>query len=320
MLTSGTTGTPKRIPVSYANLEASLSGAAHYGSGQPEAPRLRSCVAILVAPIVRTSGMFRLILNMAEGRRVAMLERFEVAGLLRLLREYDARVLSLPPAALRMILDAGADPAPFRRVRAVICGTAPLTPELSDEFEAAYGVPVLGMYGATEFVGGVAGWTLPDYQRHREAKRGAVGRLHPGVEARVADPDTGRDVGPGEPGRLLVRTRQAADTAVRDRDGWIATSDLAKLDADGFLWILGRLDDVIIRGGFKISASAVSETLKGHPGVLDAGVVGLPDSRLGEIPVAAVQTASGARLDARGCSPGRGSASRRIRCRPASSR
>jgi acyl-CoA synthetase (AMP-forming)/AMP-acid ligase II len=297
MLTSGTTGTPKRVPVSYANLQASLSGSSHYGSGQPEAPRLRSGVAVLVAPILHTSGMFRLILNMSEGRRAAMLERFDVAGLLRLLAAYDARVLALPPTALRMILDAGADPALFRRVSAVICGTAPLAPELGDEFEAAYGVPVLGMYGATEFVGGVAGWTLAEHHKYRGAKRGAVGRLHPGVEARAVDPDTGRDVGFGEPGRLLVRTRQAAATAGRDADGWIATTDLAKLDADGFLWILGRLDDVIIRGGFKVSASAVSEVLKGHPGVLDAGVVGLPDGRLGEIPVAAVQAASGVRLD-----------------------
>lgn len=297
MLTSGTTGTPKRVPVSYANLQASLSGAGHYGSGQPAAPRLRSGVAILVAPILHTSGMFRLILNLAEGRKVAMLERFSVDGLLRLLRAYDARVLALPPTALRMILDAGAHPVLFRHVRAVICGTAPLAPELADEFEAVYGVPVLGMYGATEFAGGIAGWTLAQYQGYREAKRGAVGRLHPGVEARVVDPDTGADAGFGAAGRLLVRTTQAAATAGRDGDGWIATTDLAKLDADGFLWILGRLDDVIIRGGFKVSASAVSETLKGHPAVFDAGVVGLPDDRLGEIPVAAVQPASGVRLD-----------------------
>jgi long-chain acyl-CoA synthetase len=305
MLTSGTTGTPKRVPIGYANLEASLSGSSHYGSGQPEAVRLRSGVAILTAPILHTSGMFRLILNMAEGRRVAMLERFSVDGLLRLLREYDAQVLALPPTALRMILDAGADRAAFRKVRAVISGTAPLAPELADEFEDAYGVPVLGMYGATEFVGGIAGWTLAQHQRYREAKRGAVGRLHPGVEARIADPDTGGALGFGEPGRLLVRTPQAAggrdgasDGSDGDGDGgWIATTDLAKLDADGFLWILGRLDDVIIRGGFKVSASAVSETLKAHPGVFDAGVVGLPDERLGEVPVAAVQAASGVRLD-----------------------
>ncbi|MEV4835772.1 class I adenylate-forming enzyme family protein [Nonomuraea sp. NPDC049486] len=292
MLTSGTTGPPKRVPVGFRNLEASFAGAAHYESGRPWRARLRSGVAIVVAPILHTSGLFRLLLNLLEGRSVAMLERFTVDGLVRLVTSYDARVLALTPTSLRMVLDAGVDPAVFAGVRAVVCGTAPLRPELARRFEDVYDVAVLVTYGATEFAGGIAGWTMKDWERHRDAKWGSVGRVHPGVGVRVRDPETGEPVPAGEVGRLDVRTPQSPDP-----DRWQETTDLARVDEDGFLWVVGRTDDVIIRGGFKVSAGAVAEVLKGHPSVRDAAVVGLPDVRLGEVPVAAVEVADGAAFD-----------------------
>ncbi|MDA0634797.1 class I adenylate-forming enzyme family protein [Nonomuraea sp. MCN248] len=292
MLTSGTTGPPKRVPIGYRNLAAGFAGAAHYASGEPWRPRLRSGVAVLVAPILHTSGLFRLLLNLLEGRSVAMLERFTVDGLVRLVTAYDARVLALTPTSLRMVLDAGVDPEVFAGVRAVVCGTAPLRPELARRFEDAYDVAVLVTYGATEFAGGIAGWTMQDWERHRDDKPGSVGRLHPGVEVRVRDPETGEPLPPGQVGRLDVRTPQSPDP-----DRWQETTDLARVDEDGFLWILGRTDDVIIRGGFKVSTGAVAEVLKDHPSVRDAAVVGLPDVRLGEVPVAAVEMADGAAFD-----------------------
>ncbi|MFG1945844.1 class I adenylate-forming enzyme family protein [Nonomuraea sp. NPDC048826] len=292
MLTSGTTGPPKRVPVGYRNLAASFAGAAHYESGKPWRPRLRSGVAVVVAPILHTSGLFRLLLNLLEGRSVAMLERFTVDGLVRLVTAYDPRLLALTPTSMRMVLDAGVDPGVFAGVRAVVCGTAPLRPELGRRFEAVYDVAVLVTYGATEFAGGIAGWTMKDWERHRDAKPGSVGRIHPGVDVRVRDPETGEPVPPGQAGRLDVRTAQSPDP-----DRWQETTDLARVDEDGFLWVLGRTDDVIIRGGFKVSAGAVAEVLKDHPSVRDAAVVGLPDVRLGEVPVAAVEVADGAAFD-----------------------
>jgi long-chain acyl-CoA synthetase len=150
------------------------------------------------------------------------------------------------------------------------------------------------MYGATEFAGGIAGWTLRDREAYRDTKRGSVGRVHPGVEVRIRVPGTDRLADAGAAGQLDVRARQLASD---DPDGWVATTDLASMDDDGFLWILGRTDDAIIRGGFKVSAGKVAEVLKRHPSVRDAAVVGLPDRRLGRVPVAAVEVAGDTELD-----------------------
>ncbi|GGO72683.1 alpha/beta fold hydrolase [Nonomuraea cavernae] len=293
MLTSGTTGPPKRVPVGFRNLEASFAGAAHYESGRPWQARLRSGVAILVAPLLHTSGLFRLLLNLLDGRAVAMLEKFTVDGLVRLVSAYDAHVLALTPASLAMILDADVAPEVFTHVRVVVCGTAPLSPDMAERFEERYDVAVLVVYGATEFAGGIAGWTLKDRQEFREAKRGSVGRVHPGVEVRVRHQESGELLPPGEVGRLDVRSAQSG----AEPGTWQETTDLARVDGDGFVWVVGRTDDVIIRGGFKISTGMVAEVVKEHPSVRDAAVVGLPDRRLGEVPVAAVEVARGAALD-----------------------
>jgi acyl-coenzyme A synthetase/AMP-(fatty) acid ligase len=98
------------------------------------------------------------------------------------------------------------------------------------------------------------------------------------------DPQDGRVLSPGERGLLEVRSSQLG----RGSD-WVRTTDLAEIDADGFLWIRGRADDAILRGGFKISPAEVARALELHPAVREAAVVGLPDERLGQVPVAAVE-------------------------------
>ena len=145
-----------------------------------------------------------------------------------------------------------------------------------------------GIYGATEFGGGVAGWNLADHRRFWSVKRGSVGRAHAGCELRVADPESGRVLGVDEEGLLEVKAAQLGD------DGsWIRTTDLARIDADGFLWILGRADRVIIRGGFKVHPDGVRAALERHPRVRGAAVVSRPDPRLGAVPVAAVELRRG---------------------------
>ncbi|MGH3678500.1 MAG: AMP-binding enzyme, partial [Mycobacterium sp.] len=168
-------------------------------------------------------------------------------------------------------------------IRAVTSGTAPLSAEDADAFTEKFGIPVLTSYAATEFGGGVAGWTLADYRKHWRAKRGSVGRANPGAKLRVVG-DDGSPLGPDQPGVLEVKPAQLGPTA-----DWIRTTDIARIDTDGFLWILGRADQAIIRGGFKVMPDDVRSALEDHPAVQGAAVVGRSDERLGETPVAMVE-------------------------------
>ena len=177
-------------------------------------------------------------------------------------------------------------------IRAVTSGTAPLSAEDADAFTEKFGIPVLTSYAATEFGGGVAGWTLADHQKYWQAKRGSVGRANPGAQLRVVD-DDGNPLGAGQPGLLEVKPGQLGPSA-----DWMRTTDMARIDEDGFLWILGRADQAIIRGGFKVMPDDVRAALESHPAVLGAAVVGRPDERLGETPVAVVELREAGSADA----------------------
>jgi long-chain acyl-CoA synthetase len=190
----------------------------------------------------------------------------------------------VPPAALRMILDAGIEPEKLSSLKAVWAGAAPVGSDLSDEFEKAYGCPVLTSYGATEFTGGITGWSLRDWQQWKDSKRGSVGRPHPGVEISIVDPETEEVLGAGQQGILRVRSPQTAG----GNGQWVRTNDLGSIDEDGFVWIHGRADDVINRGGFKIFPAEVEDCLEAHPRVREAAVFGIADERLGQVPVAMV--------------------------------
>jgi acyl-CoA synthetase (AMP-forming)/AMP-acid ligase II len=291
MLTSGTTGPPKRIPLAYEAFERTIGAAGrHYKQGSPESddsgPRLRSGVAIVSAPFVHMSGIFRTLLNVCEGRRVVLLDRFTVDGFVAAVREHRPRAVSLVPTALRMVLDAGVDPEDLSSIEVVTSGSARLDPDVQRAFEARYGIAVLPSYGATEFAGGVAGWTLPLHREWAERKHGSVGRPQPGRALRVVDPETGADLGVDAVGLLEVGSAT--------HDDWVRTTDLARLDADGFLWIHGRADDAILRGGFKVFPGDIVAVLRSHSAVRDCGVTGMPDERLGAVPVAAVELVDGA--------------------------
>ncbi|OBI10424.1 AMP-dependent synthetase [Mycobacterium scrofulaceum] len=289
MLTSGTTGPPKRIPLSYSSFEHSVAAAgAHYrvGAGHDPELRLRSGVAIVSSPLVHMSGLFRTLLNICEGRKVALLERFRVPDFVELLLRHRPKAVSLVPSAMAMVLDAGVDPEAFSSVEVVTSGTAHLPVDVQTRFECRYGVAVLPSYGATEFAGGVAGWNLALHRQWASAKRGSVGRPQRGREIRVMSLEDDTEMPCGQQGRIEVRTTGG---------DWVRTTDLGRVDADGFVFIDGRTDDVIIRGGFKVNPAEIVAVLRGHPAVRDAGVVGLPDERLGHVPVAAAELADGAR-------------------------
>jgi acyl-CoA synthetase (AMP-forming)/AMP-acid ligase II len=241
-------------------------------------------VAVVNSPLVHLGGLFRVLQCVGDGRPFSFLERFTVEGWIDAVRRHRPATASLVPAALRMVLEADLDPADLASLRSVVSGTAPLSPDDADAFHDQYGVPVLTAYAATEFGGGVAGWNIDDHRAYGAAKRGSVGRAHPGCDLRVVDPDDGTPLPTDTEGLLEVRTAQLGDDA-----GWIRTTDVARLDADGFLWILGRADQAIIRGGFKVLPDDVRVALERHPGVRFAAVVSRPDARLGAVPVAAVE-------------------------------
>lgn len=281
MLTSGTTGPPKRIDLSYDVLARSVMGAEPEHASAPT--ELRHGVAIVNSPLVHIGGVFRVLQCIAEARPFVLLERFELNAWVEAVRKHRPRAVSLVPAALRTVLHAEVPRADLASVRAVTCGTAPLSADDADAFTDKYGIPVLTSYAATEFGGGVAGWTLSDYQRYWRTKRGSVGRANPGAQLRVVA-DDGTPLRPGEVGLLEVKPGQLGPAAQ-----WMRTTDLARIDPDGFLWIVGRADQAIIRGGFKVLPDDVRAALESHPAVAGAAVIARPDERLGETPVAMVE-------------------------------
>ncbi|MCP1472272.1 acyl-CoA synthetase (AMP-forming)/AMP-acid ligase II [Sphingobium sp. OAS761] len=289
MLTSGTTGAPKRIAMKRIGFEESVFAAARFEKGRSadDAPVLRKGVQLLMAPFSHIGGLLALMNAVMAGRSGALLPKFTVEGFRDAVKRHGIKAASAPPAALKMVYDADVPREHLASLKAFRTGTAPLDPDLADAFYERYGIPVLQNYGATEF-GGVAGWTIADFEAHRVDRRGAVGRLNPNVQGRVVDAETGAEVPANEIGILELKSRQ-----IGDGTQWLRTTDLAKMSEDGFLWITGRADNVIIRGGFKIQPDDVVRALESHPAVSEASVIAMPDDRLGQVPVAAFLAASG---------------------------
>src|SRR5690606_15570386 len=136
----------------------------------------------------------------------AILEKFNVDEFVNRVHTHKPRTVSLPPTAVRMILDAKVEPSLLASLLAIRTGSAPLDPAMADEFEAIYNCPLLDTYGATEFAGAVAGWTLKDYKLFGKVKRGSAGRAQPGCELRVVDVDSGKALPPSSVGLLEVKT------------------------------------------------------------------------------------------------------------------
>jgi len=278
LLSSGTTGPPKRTSLSWSAIELAVADAklAYAGSEDRQAP------ALMVHPLGNIAGLAYIAPPVVYGQRIVLLEKFAAQEWAEAVRVYRPTRTALPPAALQMVLDAAIPRSALQSLSLLAVGGAKLDVELHSRFEATYGIPVLTAYGATEFGGVVANWTLPLYRQFGPAKRGSVGRPIGNVTLRIVDPDTATALPPGGIGLLEARVPRIGEH-------WIRTTDLACLDADGFLYLHGRADAAINRGGFKVLPEEVAAVLKGHPAVADAVVVGRPDTRLGEVPVAAVE-------------------------------
>ena len=272
--TSGTTGRPKPIlhtHTAYLELLDRVLGPLRSGgatSGRPPSPNL------IPVSMALNAGIYNSLFGLRAGAALVIMDRFEPDTFAELVRRFEIRSTVLPPAAMAMLTDSAVtDLRPLKYVRSI---TAPLSPLQARRFVARFGdVHILNSYGQAE-MGEVIGWTATDAKAHPE-KVGAAGRPHPGVGIRLS----------GE-GHLLVRPPNAAVgiDERRDAEGFIDTGDLARIDDDGFVWIEGRAGDLINRGGNKVYPEAVEEVLRLHPAVAEAAVVGVPDDRLGEVPVA----------------------------------
>ena len=284
MLTSGTTGTPKRIALTTEGFNRSFASAMNYEKGRSidDAPRLRDGTRLLTNPIAHIGGLWGAVSAIAGGWRICLLEKFSVEAWRDAVVRHRPEVAAAVPAALRMLLDADVPREDLVSLKAIRTGTAPLDPAIVEAFLDRYDIPVLQTYGATEFAGAVAGWTLKDFRTRYREKVGSVGRLQRGVAARTIDPVTRAPLPNGSEGLLELRSAQLGN------DAWVATTDRAIVDDEGFLWIMGRVDNAIIRGGFKVHPDEVISALERHPAIREASVVGMADERLGEVPVAAV--------------------------------
>lgn len=280
VLSSGTTGTPKRISMPLRLLERAVMSAPGGESGK--APD----VQINIWPLGGVGGVCLLAGAAVNGTPLVMMERFTIDALVDALRRHRPPLLGLNPTAIAMMMDADVALEDMASVKVVSGGSAHLDPDLQDRFEARYGIPILWGMGATEFCGTIVRWTPQMREQVGNAKRGSIGLPMPGVEVRVVDPESGALLPSGQEGLMEVHCPAV-------RPDWVRTTDVVMIDEDGYVFHRGRFDGAIVRGGFKILPERVVDVLRQHPAVADASVVGLPDPRLGEVPVAAVELRDG---------------------------
>ena len=284
--TSGTTGPPKRFPVTYDQAYRHFVEpmALSDGTGEEAAPD----PALLYMSVGNLSGMMGTLAPLLFGWPMILHDRFSLDAWRDYVRTYRPVRGGLQPAAVQMLMDIDAPPEELSSLRSLMVGSAPLDPRVHRAFEARYGIPVLLAYGATEFYGTAVAMTPELYEQWGDSKFGSVGQAVPGVRLRTVDPETGAVCEPGKTGLIEVFS-EAIDP------DWIRTSDLGMIDEDGFLFMRGRADGAINRGGFKLLPETIEQGLLCHDAVSATAVVGVPDRRLGEVPGAAVQFKPGAK-------------------------
>ncbi len=280
ILTSGTTGPPKRQAITIDMLERTVFSVTAGEKAHPDAPPEFAYWQF------GGIGVCQLIAGIYNTRRIAMMERFSVEGWVDAVKRHRIARIGVQPAVIRMLLDADVPRADLASLEYLISASGPLDPETRDEFEQRYGIAVRLAYGATEFAGSLCAWTPEMLRDFGETKRSSVGRALPDVDLRVVDAESGTLLPAGHQGLLEAKVAPIGPD-------WIRTTDIASIDGDGFVTLHGRADGAINRGGFKVAPEAVRRVLISHPAVRDACVVGVPDPRLGQVPFAAIETVAG---------------------------
>ncbi|WP_231626254.1 class I adenylate-forming enzyme family protein [Novosphingobium sp. AAP83] len=285
ILTSGTTGPPKQFPITHKMIAESMVGAAALN---PAAQAAAATLApyLLYFPLGNISGIYSTIPTLVRGQRACLLDRFSIADWHRYVLRHRPTHSGIPPASMRALLDADIPVGDLASIKAMGIGAAPLPPGLQRQFEQCYGIPVLLSYGATEFGGPVCAWSPDLHAQWGATKLGSVGRPILGAQLRIIDLETGTEAACGTVGRVEV-------ISPRIGPEWIRTADLGSIDQDGFLFLAGRTDSAIMRGGFKILPDTIERALLQHSAVAEVAVVGVPDKRLSEVPAAMVCLANG---------------------------
>jgi oxalate---CoA ligase len=284
LCTSGTTGTPKGILLREPQL-------AHVASSVVECHRLgRGDRGYCSLPLFHVNAeVVGVLATLRAGAYLALDRKFSRRGFWQLIREQGITWINAVPAIISILaIEPPADrPAGLRFVRSA---SAPLPLASLQRFEQALGVPVVETYGMTEAASMITANPVDGPRKPGSAGRPA------GSQVKIELPD-GTSAAPGQVGRVRIRGGgviasydSGGRPGVIDADGWLDTSDLGYLDADGYLFLVGRADDVINRGGEKIYPREIEEILLAQPGVRSAAVVGAADVVLGERPVAYVVT------------------------------
>jgi long-chain acyl-CoA synthetase len=295
LYTAGTTGRPKGVALSHANLAANARAAARLY----ELDRTRWSLVVL--PLSHSYGLTVMNAGSILGTRGVLLRWFTPESVLETIQRYRVESMAGVPTMFVYLLnypDAGRFDT--SSMRAWGSGAAPLPLEIVEPFERKFGGRILEGYGLTE--------ASPVVSAHRLSgvrKPGSVGPPIPGVEVAILD-DADVALPVGEVGEVCVRGpnvmqgyyRLPDETARVLRNGWLHTGDVGRLDADDYLFIVERKKDLIIRGGFNIYPREVEEVLYAHPAVAEAAVVGLRDPLMGEEVLAFVALKPGAMADA----------------------
>jgi acyl-CoA synthetase (AMP-forming)/AMP-acid ligase II/aryl carrier-like protein len=296
LLTSGTSSRPKTVPLTHA---AVCRSAYNVSATLALAPQDR---LLNVLPLFHVHGLVSgLVAALAAGSSVVCTPRFDAAAFFRWLKEFRPTWYTAVPAIHRAVLSAAggakadAEPSTLRVIRSA---SSTLATDVTRELEALFGVPVIDTYGMTEAASQIA--ANPMGRR----KPGSVGQSA-GAEIAIMDRE-GRRLPAGKRGEIALRgptiTRgydnDAVATEAAFRDGWFRTGDLGYLDRNGYLFIVGRIKDIINRGGQKVTPAEVEQALLAHPEVVDAAAFSVPHRRLGEDVAAAVVLRQGAEASA----------------------
>ncbi len=296
LFTSGTTGVPKAAVLRHRHLVSYILGSIEFGGADP------SEAALVSVPPYHIAGMAAILSNVYAGRRIVQLARFDPLEWLETVRRERVSHAFVVPTMLARIVDALGDvrDAGVRSLRALSYGGGKMPLSVIERAMQLFPeTDFTNAYGLTETSSTI---TLLGPDDHRAAAASAepdarrrltsVGRPLPGLELEIRDAE-GNSLPPGERGEVYVRGEQVSgeylDQGSRlEAEGWFPTRDGGFLDAAGFLFLDGRIDDVIVRGGENLSPGEIEETLLAHPAVADCAVVGVPDEEWGEAVAAAV--------------------------------
>jgi long-chain acyl-CoA synthetase len=289
LYTSGTTARPKGVMHTHISLTGSGTLMCSLGLGGRD-------VFLSLTQLAHISALGCVLLPaISSGATVVLIRVFDAAVCLDLIERWRCTYTAVLPAMLRFVVEEqGRNPRDVGSVRVCICGGDTVPVPLQERFQALFGIPVREIYGMTESVPITC---IPE----GALRAGSVGPALEAVDIRVMDLAGGGEAGDGCAGELQVQSPancvgywdDPRATAETFHNGWLRTGDLIRRDADGFLWFEGRVKQIIIRGGSNISPQEVEEALYHHPGVLEAGVIGMPDPEYGEKVIAFVALREG---------------------------